>query len=259
MNIDIAHIIKAAESGGRVIAQYFGKALEIEEKSTLGDFRSKADTESEKAILHILTKKFPRFNILSEETGFLENKSEYTFIIDPLDGSNNFVLGIPNFSVSIGLFRHDKAILGVIHVPVLGHTYFAQDGQGAFLDGKKLSVNKESDIKRTTVSYTCGYLASAEFGEQLRHRLHKVGIKRMLEFWSPAVEYCLLASGKLEAIINNKNEIYDYAAGKIIAKEAGALITDFDGKPEKSDKGNAFWASNGTGIHQQLLRTLLEV
>ena len=253
MNINIESIIQAATSGGEVIKKYFGKALDIEEKSMAADFRTRADTESEKAILHILRKKFPEFNILSEESGFIDNKSEYTFIIDPLDGSNNFVLGIPDFSVSVGLIQGKKAILGVIHIPLLNHTYYAQEATGAYLHNKRLQVNKESDIKKSTVSYTCGYNNSQEYFESLGHKLHEIKVKRMLYFWSPAVEYCLLASGKLEAIINNKNEIYDYTAGKVIAREAGALITDFEGKPEKSDKGNTFLASNGTIIHRQLL------
>lgn len=254
--MDLNSIIIAAENGGKIVKKYFGEVLEVEEKTTLADFRTKADTESEKAILQVITNRFPDFNILSEETGLIDNKSEYTFVIDPLDGSNNFVLGIPNFSISIGLLKGEKVVVGVIHLPVLNHTYHAQERQGSFLDKKRLHVNKESNIKKVTVSYTCGYVNSSEYTERLKHKLNELGIKRMLEYWSPAVEFCLIASGKMEAIINNKIEIYDYTAGKIIAREAGALITDFDGKPENSDKENAFLVSNGTKIHQQLLEVI---
>lgn len=251
---DIVSIILAAEAGGKIVKQYFGEVLDIEKKTTISDFCTKADTESEKAILQIITKKFPQYNILSEESGFVDNKSEYTFIIDPLDGSNNFVLGIPNFSISIGLLKGDKAVLGIIHVPILNHTYHAQERKGAFLDKTQIYVNNESEIKRVTVSYTCGYVNSAEYEENLIHKLNKLGIKRLLQYWSPAIEYCLIASGKMEAIINNKNEIYDYTAGKVIAREAGALITDFQGKPEKNDRESIFIASNGTKIHQEFLQ-----
>lgn len=256
MNIDLDSIIQAAEDGGKIVKKYFGKALDVEEKTTVADFRTQADIESEKTILSLITKKFSQFNILAEETGLIDNKSEYTFIIDPLDGSNNFVLGIPNFSISIGLLKGDKIILGAIHLPILNHTYYAQEGRGAFLDKKQLAVNKEANIKKSSVSYTCGYVNSQEYAETLKHKLNKLGIKRMLEFWSPAVEFCLMASGKLEAVINNKNEIYDYTAGKIIAREAGALITDFQGKAEENEKSNQFLASNGTAIHKQLLAIL---
>lgn len=255
--LDLESVIHAAEEGGRVVKKYFGEALHIEEKSTAADFRTKADTESEEIIIKILATKFPSFNIFSEETGLHDSKSEYTFIIDPMDGSNNFALGIPNFSISIALVKEEKVILGVVHLPILNHTYAAQEARGTFLNKKRLHVNKESNIKNATVSYTCGYTNSFEYMEGLRKGLKKgLGIKRILDYWSPAAEFCLLASGKIEAIINNKNEFYDFAAGKIIAREAGALITGFDGKLEKSDRGDTFLASNGTGIHQQLLGVL---
>lgn len=124
--MDINSVILAAQSGGKIIRKYFGKALDIEVKTTGSDFRTKADTDSERAIIKIITDTFPTFNILSEESGLIDKKSEYTFIIDPLDGSNNFVVGIPNFSVSIGLVWGDTIILGVIHHPILNHTYHAQ-------------------------------------------------------------------------------------------------------------------------------------
>lgn len=256
MVVDIQVIIKAAEAGGKIIKKYFGEALDIEEKTTISDFRTKADTESENAILQIIQKEFSNFNILSEETGFIDNKSEYTFIIDPLDGSNNFVLGIPNFSVSIGLLKGDKAILGVIYLPMLNHTYYAEDRRGAFLDGVKLFVNKEADIKRSAISYACGYLIDRKYGASLKEKLNELGIKRLLDNWSPAADYCLVASGKFEAVINNNNEIYDYIAGKVIAREAGAKITDFSGEEEKNDREGQFLLSNGTSIHDQLSRIL---
>lgn len=256
MDQDIEHIILAAENGGSVVKKYFGNILDIEEKSTISDFRTKADTESEKAILQVITKKFPHYNILSEEIGFIDNKSEYTFIVDPLDGSNNFVLGIPNFSISIGLVRNNSIVAGVVHAPILNYTYHAQKGKGSFLHKKELHVNKEPDIKRSTVSYTCGYINSADYTEKLKHKLNKQSVKRILDCWSPAIEYCLLASGKIEAIISNKTDIYDFIAGKIIAREAGALITNFEGKSEENDKEDTFIVSNGTQLHDALLKLI---
>ena len=97
------NIIKAAVAGGKITKKYFGKVLELEGKTRPSDFRTKADLESEKAIIKILEKSFPTYNIISEEAGEINKNSEYTFEIDPLDGTNNFVLGIPYFSIGIGL------------------------------------------------------------------------------------------------------------------------------------------------------------
>lgn len=253
---DIDTIIQAAVSGGKVVSKYFGKALVIEEKSTASDFRTKADLESEKEILSILKKEFPDYNIFSEESGTVDNKSEYTFVIDPLDGSNNSVLGIPNFAVSIGLLKGDKVVAGVIHQPIINETYRAERGKGAFMKGNRLKVSKESDIKKATLSYTCGYINSAKYEEELIHNLRKMDIKRLMQNWCPSHEYCLLASGRIEGIINNDNEIYDYCAGRIIATEAGGKITDFKGNEVLDEKSSIFLATNGTQLHENLLRIL---
>ena len=132
MTIDIYKIIIAAESGGEVIKKYFGRVLELEQKSIAGDVRTRADTEAEEIILSTLQKDFPTFNIYSEEAGNIDKKSEYTFVLDPLDGSNNFVLGIPVFCVSIGLLKGKEIIAGVIYHPILKDIYFAEKGEGAY-------------------------------------------------------------------------------------------------------------------------------
>lgn len=232
MDIDIKPIIKAARAGGEIIISYFGKILDIEVKTNASDFRTKADIESEKAIINVLQKAFPYFSIYSEEIGKIDKNTEYCFVIDPLDGSNNFVLGIADFTVSIALMKNDQTIIGVIYNPITNQTYTAKTGQGAYLDSTKIQVNTEHNIKQATISYTCGYDNPYKYFETINQRLHKLHIKRLITFWSPAYEYCLLASGKIEAIINIKNELYDYAAGKLIVREAGGKITDFSNKPD---------------------------
>ncbi|MFZ1719755.1 MAG: inositol monophosphatase [Candidatus Moraniibacteriota bacterium] len=255
----IEDIITAAEKGGAVVKKYFGMILELEIKSSASDFRTQADLESEQIVLSILSEKFPDYNIRSEETGFIERKSEYTFVVDPLDGTNNFVLGIPNFSVSIGLFKGDECIAGVIHAPFLNQTYLAEQGKGAFCNEKKISVSKETLLKNSTIAYTRGYASSLQFEIDLLEKLGTVNTgryKRYLTNWSPAFDYCLLASGKIESIINDDNELYDYAAGKIIAREAGAIITDFSGMHQNDKKTSRFMASNSQEVHDAILRSL---
>lgn len=249
-------IIQAAEEGGKIVKKYFGQPLEIEEKSTAADFRTKADLESEKVILDILTTEFPDYNIHSEERGYIDKKSEFTFIIDPLDGSNNFVVGIPNFSVNIALSRNKKIIASVTHQPIINQTFYTKVGEGAFLGNQKLKVNQEPNIKKSSIVYTCGYNTSKKWQGEIKNRIENLNIKRSLNNWSPAFDFCLLASGKIEVIINDGNEIYDCAAGKLIAREAGALITDFKGNKDLDDTNRFFLASNGTKIHQEILKIL---
>ncbi|NQU99128.1 MAG: inositol monophosphatase [Parcubacteria group bacterium] len=245
-------IIKAAKEGGKVLSKYFGKNLKTERKSTKADLRTVADTESEKAILKILKKEFPEYNIWSEERDYIDKKSEYTFVIDPLDGSMNFITGIPYFSVSIALLKNDEPIIAVVYNPTTNDIYYAEKNKGAYLNNKKISVNSESDIEKCSVVYITGYEHPRSYFPKLVSNLDKLKIKRVLVMWSVALDFCLFSQGKIEAIVHNGSELYDRVAGVLIAREAGALVTDFKGNNEF--KGDKFLVTNGTGIHNKLLK-----
>lgn len=260
-------IISASKAGGGIAKSYFGpacaadvaagrKVLNVEEKSCITDFRTQADMESESAIIAILEKSFPSYNILSEERGFIDKKSEYTFYIDPLDGTNNFFLGIPNFSVSIGLAKGEETIFGVVYLPMIDVVYSAEKGKGAFCNGVKIKSSSETSIANSASSFMCGYHCPKSYIIKTIGNLSR-RTKRVLVSWSVASDLCLLASGKIETAINKKTEIYDFLAGKIIAKEAGCVVTDMKGKPEKNDFNREFLISNNFDIHREVLRLVL--
>lgn len=230
---------------GAVAVSYFGQELKTLNKSTSADFRTKADIESEKIILQGIEKHFPSYTVFSEEKGLIDKKSEYSFIVDPLDGTNNFVLGVPFFSVTIALLKRDKILYAATHDPILKKTYYAEKNKGAYVDGVKLQVNTESQIANSTVSITNGYKVAKDWVANLEKKLYKKRMKRVLFGWSPALEYCLLASGKIEAVINYKNELYDFIAGKLLVTEAGGEIVDFTGGKDKHVRNDVFIASNG--------------
>lgn len=246
-------IISAIKAGGDVVKKYFNEALLTEEKSTAGDFRTKADTESEQAIIAVLQQAFPEHNIYAEESGQIDNKSEYTFVIDPLDGTSNFVLGIPDFAISIGLLQKDEVIMGVIYNPILDQLYSAAKGKGAYLNGRPIHVNSEADITKATISYTCGYNTKREYSDAVKGKLRDLSVKRILDTWAPAYDYCLLASGRLEAVISKEGDLEDYVAAKIIVAEAGGRISDFQGETADGRAAD-FIATNGTHIHDELTK-----
>jgi len=250
----IKEIINASKAGGKELSKYFGKAIEVFNKTTIADFRTTADLASEKAILGYLQKRFPDFNYFSEEKGWIKNGSEYTFVIDPLDGTNNFSLGIPNFSVSIALQKNKKVIYGVIYNPILNEVFWAERGKGAFLNKKRINTNNSHDLKQATVSYTCGYKDSGIALEKLIRTTNKLNVKRLTTNWSPALDYCLLASGKIDSVICNGNDIYDNAAGKIIVREANGVITKFNGAKEQDELSTYFIASNNKILHKKILK-----
>jgi myo-inositol-1(or 4)-monophosphatase len=246
-------LIKAAHAGGEVLRKYFGQTMDLVEKSTAADFLTKADLESEKAILEILKKEFPTYNILSEEEGNTDSNSEYTLVIDPMDGTNNFVLGIPTFVVSIALLFKGAAILGVIYQPITNQVYSAMKSKGAFLNGKEIKVNNIIDLQKLTIAFTCGYKTDLDYLGAVMGALLSSHKKRILYTWAGAYEYCLLASGKIESVITHGLELHDFAAGKLIAIEAGAKIGDLNGDPEKDYTNNKFIIGNTDKTNKYIL------
>lgn len=249
-------MIAAAEAGGRVLLEYFGQDLTVEEKTMASDFRTKADTESEEAIVRILSKYFPGHNIFAEERGLIDKQSDWEFVVDPLDGSNNYMLGIPYYSVSIALVKGDEIKYAVIHDPTLQRTYHAAKNKGAYVNGKKLKVSQTKDIKRVTFGYSHNYDGPRDYHTDLVKKLHRKNIKRSVVNWSPCLDFCLLAEGKIEAFFNNGNEIFDFLSGKLMTREAGAIIKEFADGQVEGDRNDKFLASNCSEIEQEILECL---
>lgn len=258
LSISYIKLNEAIKSAGSIIMSYFGKQLALDHKSSSADYRTKADIETEQTIVKAIEEIFPDYNIYAEEMGKKDKGSEYTFVIDPLDGTNNFVLGVPVFTTSVALMQGKKVIYGVIYHPITNDLYYALKGNGAFLNNKPITVNKEYQEKNLTLSYFCNYITPSERIISFRTKLFDLGIRRCLDLWAPAFCYCNLACGKIEGIINDNIELYDFAAGKLIAMEAGAKVTDFSGKYISDDTCDRFIITNGTSIHSLLINNISE-
>ena len=256
MDKDLKKVIMAAQAGGKILKKYFGTRLKIEIKSSPADFRTRADVESERAVLAVLKKHFPTYNVMAEESGLADHHSAYQFYVDPLDGSNNYILGLPYFSVGLALLYKQTGVLAVCYDPIRNNTYYAKVGKGAYLNGRRITVSKVNKMAVATLAYNASYLTPRrEFRNFFQH-FYQYKFKRMMTNWSVGLDYCLLASGKIDAVINCGSELYDYLPGKIMALEAGGKITDFSGRQEKDFCQQRFLASNGTALHEQLLRSL---
>lgn len=253
----LSTMVEAARLGGAIVRRYFGQALRITEKSMASDQQTQADVESEQAIIAHLHTAHPEVVIYAEESSPQDSVTDApTFVIDPLDGTNNFVLGIPYFAVSIGLMVHQEIIAGVIYHPILDQTYAAEKDRGATLDGQPLRVSPETDPARLTVGW-CG-----TYGGDFGNFLHLFNMtprpKRRTNAWCPTLDLCLVARGTMEAMVMDGPDVYDFCAGKLIAREAGAVITDVDGNLETNDTNRFFIAGNtvevckyvSTYIHQ---------
>ncbi len=255
MTRQLRTMMSAARAGGKILRKYFGQELTLVQKTKRSDFLTKADLGSERAILSVLRKHFPRYNSYAEESGERHVGSNWTFVVDPLDGTYNFVIGVPQFSIPIALTHEGRLVASVVFHPILDCMYYAEKGGGAFLNGKRIRVNRETRYAHATISYVGGYHNALRAHWKVISSIVQLRCKRMTNFWTPALDFCLLASGKIEGVVNYNSEIYDFLAGKLIALEAGARITNFRGKPEKGDLNREFIATNGR-IHAQLLRSV---
>ena len=246
-------IKKAALAGGEVVKKYFGQDLEITQKLTNNDFITKADLEAEAAILEVLQKEFPEYNIFSEEIGKIDKGSEYEFIVDPLDGSNNFTMGSANRFNNIALVKGEKTIAGVINLPLVDRIYSATS-EGAFRNDIKISVSDQSIIEKSNIGYMCYYTTDKKKIRHVRESLFDTGVKRVVANWCPGTDLCLMAEGKTEGIINIGSEVYDCVAGRFICEMAGAKVTSLTGEDDVPDRHRFFIISNGQDtIHNTML------
>ncbi|QDT62806.1 inositol monophosphatase family protein [Calycomorphotria hydatis] len=253
--LDVTH--QAAQAGGEVIERYFREGVEIRTKEGAGvsyDLVSDADLESEKAIGAVIQKAFPEHSILGEETFQDSIDAEHLWIIDPLDGTNNFAHDIPHFAISVAYYHNGQAETGVVLNPITGDCFAAKRGEGATLNGEPIRVGPQQKLDEVFVGcgfyYDRGAMMEATLAsiKELFHE-HIHGIRRM---GTASLDLCFVAAGRFGAFFEYQLSPWDYAAGRLIVEEAGGSITDCGGNPLPLEKTSVL-ASN-TLLHEAVLR-----
>lgn len=223
-------IIKAAKLAGKVIMDNYGKIGEISFKGNKKSLLTKVDLKAEKVILDTIKKKFPRHNIISEESGIENKKSKYTWIIDPIDGTTNFVQGIPFFCVSIAVARDNKVVLGVVYEPIRKELFFAGKNKGSFLNNRKIKVSDKNNINDAVLGFSLPSESKAAVKS-----LYKVAelfpqIRAVRNSGSAALNLCNVACGRYDLWFSMFINSWDAAAGFLIIEEAGGKVTDLKGR-----------------------------
>ena len=250
--VDIA--VKAALAGGKVLMKYFNTGLAVEYKGRI-DPVTAADKTSQKVITAILKKEFPGHSVIGEEDVEKKACSEYCWVIDPLDGTVNYIHDIPFFCVSIALIVKGKTAAGAIYAPRLNELFTARRGAGAFLNGKRIAVSPNDRIVRSLVVTGFPYDIRAE-RRRVMESLSKVlsnaqGVRRL---GSAAMDLAYVASGRFDAFWEKGLKAWDVAAGALIVQEAGGKVTEFDGG-KNYIFGNTILASNGK-IHSKMINMI---
>jgi len=227
--IEILEIAKnSALIGNEILKNNYKKIQTISSKGRKGDLVTNVDLEVEKKIKHYLLEETPNISINAEESGKLNKSSDLTWCIDPLDGTTNYSHGYPFFGTSIGLVYKNKPILGAISVPYLNELYSACIGEGSFCNDNKLKVstpvNLSDSLLVTGFSYDRFETEDNNYAEfcYLTHKTR--GVRRG---GAAAVDLAFVAAGKVDGYWERGLEVWDLAAGAIIVKEAGGIISDY--------------------------------
>ena len=208
-------MIKASEKASKVLIRDFGELEKLQvSKKGPQDFVTNSDIKVEKILIEELKKARPNYSILSEENGIKKNKDQsYTWIIDPIDGTVNFLHGIPHFAISIALQFKNEIISGLIFDPIKNELFYAEKNNGAFFNNQRIRVSKKKNIDECL-------FATGKIDNKPDFTYRRTG--------SAALDMAYVASGRFDGYFQNNLHLWDIAAGIIIVKEAGGIINEID-------------------------------
>ena len=240
-------MIKASEKASKGLIRDFGE-LEQLQVSIKGpsDFVTNADIKAEKIIIDELTKSRKNYSILSEESGSKENKDiDNVWIIDPIDGTINFLHGVPHFAISIALKSNNEIVSGLIYDPIKDEMFYAEKNNGAYFNNKRIRVSKRKKIEE------CLFASGEIDNENIKQKINsKLSIRKS---GSAALDMAYVASGRYDGYFQKNLNLWDIAAGIIIVKEAGGQVNDLNLK----QNNNIDITASSSSINEQLLKNLI--
>jgi len=230
-NINV--MVKVCRKAAKILIRDFGEIenLQVSLKGP-GNFVTASDLKVEKILVEELQKARPTYSILSEEVGQINNDESFKWIIDPIDGTSNFLHGIPHFAISIGL-EHDKEIIcGIIYDPIKDEIFTAEKGNGAYLNNKRMRVSSRSKLKDCIIC-TGGHKRDSKDRELALEEYKKFSSKVFIpirKFGSASLDMAYVAAGRCDGYWQRDLSYWDIAAGIILVKESGGFVTDFNGE-----------------------------
>jgi myo-inositol-1(or 4)-monophosphatase len=234
-------MIKACEKASKVIIRDFGEVENLQVlKKGPKDFVTKTDRRVEEILIEELTKSKKNYSFITEETGIINNSDKDVFwIIDPIDGTTNFLHGIPHFAISIALKFKDEIRSGVIFDPIKDEMFFAEKNKGAFLNNHRLKVSKKNSLEDCLFSSN--------------HEGVKFSNLNMRYSGCAALDLAYVASGRLDGFFHNKINLWDVAAGTLIVQEAGGIVNDLN----QYSTNNIDIKASSASINDQMLKSLI--
>ncbi len=255
MNPTLSDIEKLARDAGAILRDRYNQEHEVQYKGVI-DLVTEADHASEAYLIQEIKTRFPGSHILAEESGETKGENEGIWYIDPLDGTVNFAHHIPIFCVSIAYAFKGKMILGAVYDPLLDELFTAEQGKGAFLNGKSIHASNTTELQRsllvTGFPYDTWNTEKDNFKNFEKLAKKSQGVRRL---GSAALDCCYVGAGRFDGFWELTLRPWDIAAAGLIAEEAGARVTAMDGSPDYISPPQSILATT-PGIYRQMLEQL---
>ncbi len=256
-NINV--MVKACRKAAKILIRDFGEVekLQVSLKGP-GDFVTVSDEKVEKILIDELQRARPNYSILSEEIGLIKKDEEFKWIIDPIDGTANFLHGIPHFGISIGLEHNKEIICGIIYDPIKNEMFFAEKGNGAYLNDQRMRVSARSKLMDCIIFTGGPSFKSNDEDKKLSLKEYekfssKVGTP-LRKMGSASLDMAYVAAGRCDGFWQRNLNYWDIAAGIILVKEAGGFVTDFNGNDKYIENKNILVTNSK--INEQMIEIL---
>lgn len=257
-------ITSVLQDASKIADENFGKVSGITKEDDNNQVLTEADLAIGKLIIEKIKREYPDYNIIDEEAGVIDNGSEFTWVVDPIDGTSNFANGVPTYGIMIGLLRNATPIAGGVSLPFFNKIVIAAKGKGAFSNGEKISVTKETNLLNCLVAY---HIDSHREAPQMTRDECKLVAEiilnsRNLRSSCSVYDGVLVATGNYGANLNRTSKIWDNVALQIVIEEAGGVYTDFFGEPIdysnplKKVKENFTFCAAASQLHKQLQKII---
>lgn len=253
--------VRVLNEASEIARKNFGKvAGVIKGDSSTSHILTETDLEIGRFITKRIQENYPDYNVIDEEAGVIDNKSEYIWVVDPIDGTSNFEKGVPTYGIALGLLKDDQPIVGGIALPYFKEIYYAEKGKGAYCNEEKLQVSQEKELINSLVAYcTDGRQDNPELTKKEFLVVADLVVNiRNLRASGSVFDFAMVAKGKYGAFLMRRGKIWDCVAAQVIIEEAGGVFTDFFGNKidyshalEKPDEDFSCCASTPL-LHEQI-------
>jgi myo-inositol-1(or 4)-monophosphatase len=250
-------MIDAARKAGRALARDFGEVAELQvSRKGAADYVSAADLKAEETLLQELLRARPGYGFLGEERGMVEGTDKtHTWIVDPLDGTTNFLHAMPHFAINIALRRDTQIVAGVTYNPANADLFWTERGRGAFMGDRRLRVAARRSLDEAVIATGIPFMGHGQHGLFLKE-LHQISqrVSGVRRFGAAALDLAWVAAGRFDGFWERDLNAWDIAAGMLMIAEAGGVVTDADGDDDPLMTGSICTANSD--LHPRLLERL---